>query len=78
MGGKFIGIESSKTQERDVEIEELRGLKKQRRETFQQQILGQCCQLRAPLSGQSRAEIRLQGINVAPMGSESFGVHFGF
>jgi hypothetical protein len=27
-------VEQSKTQERDVEIKELRGLKKQRRETF--------------------------------------------
>ncbi len=78
MGGKFIGIESSKIQERDVEIKELRGLKKQRRETltFEQQILGQCCQLLAPLSGQSRAEIRTAGTKGAPVGSYRFGVHF--
>jgi hypothetical protein len=67
LSGKFIGIEKSKTQERDVEIKELRGLKKQRRQTFQQQILDQCCQLLAPLSGQSRAEIRLQRIKIATM-----------
>ncbi len=69
-------VEQSKTQERDVEIEDLRGLKKQRRETFQQQILGHCCQLLAPISGQSRSEIRLQRIKVAHVRSCCFGVYF--
>jgi hypothetical protein len=78
LGGKFIGRveQNTRKRRREIEIKELRGLKKQRRETFQQQILGQCCQLLAQLSGQSRAEIRLQGMKVGPHGSESFGVYF--